>query len=89
MLHLGYPLYFLYLLGISKVLGVLAIAYNKYKKLKEWAYAGFTIDIISASLSFAFVGDPLSAAIFPLIILAVMFLSYYFWKKKEALQAKP
>ena len=88
-IHLGYPLYFLILLGIGKLSGVAAILYNKFKTLKEWAYAGFTINIISASASFMFMRDPFFATIFPLITLAVMFVSYYFWKKMEQMAPKP
>ena len=39
--HLGYPLYFLYILGIWKILGVIAILIQKFSLLKEWAYTGF------------------------------------------------
>ena len=39
--HLGYPVYFLTLLGIWKVLGVIAVLIPKFTLLKEWAYAGF------------------------------------------------
>jgi uncharacterized membrane protein len=39
--HLGYPLYFLYILGVWKILGVIAILIPKFSLLKEWAYAGF------------------------------------------------
>ena len=38
---LGYPLYFLYIIGIWKILGVIAILIPGFKLLKEWAYAGF------------------------------------------------
>ncbi len=88
MKHLGYPLYFLYLLGISKLLGVIAISYGRFKTLKEWAYAGFAIDLISASASFAFLGDSLFSVIFPLIVLGVMFASYYFWKRMDTLSSR-
>lgn len=41
MAHLGYPLYFLTILGVWKILGVIAILIPKYPLLKEWTYAGF------------------------------------------------
>ena len=41
---LGYPVYFLYILGIWKILGVIAILVPGFKLLKEWAYAGFLFD---------------------------------------------
>jgi len=39
--HLGYPVYLLTLLGIWKILGVVALLIPKFPLLKEWAYAGF------------------------------------------------
>ena len=39
--HLGYPVYLLTLLGIWKILGVIAVLIPKFPLLKEWAYAGF------------------------------------------------
>jgi uncharacterized membrane protein YphA (DoxX/SURF4 family) len=39
--HLGYPAYLLTILGIWKILGVIAILVPKFPLLKEWAYAGF------------------------------------------------
>ena len=41
MSHLGYPVYFLTILGIWKILGVVAVLIPKFPLLKEWAYAGF------------------------------------------------
>ncbi len=81
MVHLGYPLYLNLILGVAKVLGAVAIVQTKWRTIKEWAYAGFTFDIIGASLSFAFVGDGFMAAFMPLVFLAVMFVSYIGWKK--------
>ena len=39
--HLGYPVFFLTILGIWKILGVIAVLIPKFPLLKEWAYAGF------------------------------------------------
>ncbi|HEY8401931.1 MAG TPA: DoxX family protein, partial [Cytophagaceae bacterium] len=53
---LGYPDYFAYSLIICKVLGVIAISFPKTPgKLKEWAYAGLTFNLIFAFISHAFV----------------------------------
>ena len=79
---LGYASYVLVILGVAKVLGSIALLQDKYRTLKEWAYAGFTFDILGASASFAFTMSPISAVISPLIFLAVMFVSYFSWKKK-------
>ncbi|UMY64828.1 MULTISPECIES: DoxX family protein [unclassified Flavobacterium] len=40
MLSLGYPLYVLSILGVWKLLAVVAILIPRYTLLKEWAYAG-------------------------------------------------
>ncbi len=80
---LGYPVYMPIILGIAKTLGILAILYNRINVLKEWAYAGFTINLIGASLSHYFVGDPMQKVIIPLIGLVLLLISYYLWKKKK------
>jgi hypothetical protein len=79
--HLGYPLYIIKILGPAKILGGLTILIGKWRTLKEWAYAGFTINLIGASASHCFAGDPIVNILSPLIFLAVMFGSYFFWKK--------
>lgn len=82
---LGYPMYLLTILGVTKILGVVVLLQEKLRTLKEWAYAGFTIDFMGASVSGAFIGDML-VVIVPLIFLAIMFLSYILWKKMEQLK---
>ena len=66
---------------MAKILGVIGIIQTKFKTIKEWAYAGFTFDILGACVSFALNGSKISDSLFPLIILVVMFISYYLWKK--------
>ncbi len=83
LINLGYPLYLNYILGIAKILGVIALLVPQFKVVKEWAYAGFTFDILGASLSFAFNGNKIGDILFPLIILVVMFISYLLWKKMK------
>lgn len=70
MTHLGYPLYFMLILGAWKVLGALAIAIPRFPRLKEWAYAGIVFDLTGASLSHAASGDPAGRIMTPLFILA-------------------
>lgn len=83
MQQLGYPNYIMYLVGAGKVLGAIAILQTRYRTIKEWAYAGFTINFISAAVSWAIVGAPIAYSVFPLIMLAVMFFTYYIWKRYE------
>ena len=76
MQKLGYPVYLMTLLGIAKLLAVMAIMAPGRKLLKEWAYAGLTFDMIGASFSHASIGDPIPAVIVPLVVLSVMAASY-------------
>ena len=73
---LGYPAYLMTLLGVAKLLAVLAILAPGLKMVKEWAYAGLTFDLIGASFSHASAGDPLLAVAVPLVILSVVSASY-------------
>ena len=75
---LGYPLYFLTILGIWKLLGVLAVLIPKFPLLKEWAYAGFFFAMSGAILSHVATGDALSTMAPPLLLLALTLLSWYF-----------
>ncbi len=81
LISLGYPVYLNYILGIAKLLGAIALLQTKFKTIKEWAYAGFTIDLLGASASAWLSGEPALGIYFPFVFLAVMFVSYYFWKK--------
>jgi uncharacterized membrane protein YphA (DoxX/SURF4 family) len=53
---LGYPLYFVTILGVWKVLGAIAILVPRFPRLKEWAYAGIFFDLTGAAASNAAVG---------------------------------
>ena len=81
MQHLGFPLYFLTLLGVWKLLGVIAILIPKFGLLKEWAYAGFAFDFIFASISHFAVDGINFQSFFPLIVLAVLVVSYVTYHK--------
>ena len=56
-LHLGYPAYFITLLGFWKVLGAVAILFPGFRRLKEWAYAGIFFEMTGAAVSHAVCGD--------------------------------
>ena len=81
MIHLGYPVYFLSILGVAKFFGALAILQDKFSLLKEWAYAGFTFHFIGACISRAAVADGWVLIISPLFFLGFMLISYLLWKK--------
>lgn len=80
--HLGFPSYFRIELAIFKLLGVVVLLFPQFpKRLKEWAYAGFGIVFISASIAHYYSGDELSIAIVPIIFLGVLAVSYLFMNK--------
>ncbi|NML20080.1 DoxX family protein [Pseudoflavitalea sp. G-6-1-2] len=83
MRQLGYPLYLQAILGVFKVLGGVAVLQNKFKLIREWAYAGFTFSFIGAAASWAIVGGPIAFVIIPLVMLALMIACYMVWKKYE------
>jgi len=87
MLHLGYPIYAMQIMGTAKILGAIAIVQQKFNTIKEWAYAGFAINFIGAFASRAFVGDGGMWLVFPVILLAFMFIPYFLWKKLESAKA--
>jgi hypothetical protein len=75
--HLGYPVYFLTILGIWKVLGVVAILIPKFPVLKEWAYAGFFFAMSGAIFSHIVSGTV--NEMFPsLLLLILTVVSWYF-----------
>ncbi len=58
MKQLGYPVYFITILGFWKVLGGIALLVPRFPRLKEWAYAGIFFDLTGAAASHAASGDP-------------------------------
>lgn len=84
---LGYPAYFLLILGTWKVLGGVVILAPKLPRLKEWAYAGFVFDLTGASLSHAASGDPTAKVLTPLFILLLVAASWWLRPKARVLGA--
>ena len=82
--HLGYPDYFRVELAFAKFIGALLLVLPLNARIKEWAYAGFTITFISAFIAHTFSGDPTSVRIMPvifLVLLTVSYLTYHKWHK--------
>ena len=86
--HLGYPVYFLTIAGVAKLLAVAILLQTKFKIIKEWAFAGIAINFVCAFASKAFVGDSFGSVIFPLIMLGFLFIPYTLWKKVEQAKQK-
>ncbi len=76
--QLGYPVYFLTILGIWKILGVVALLIPKFPLLKEWAYAGFFFAMSGATLSHIASGNAVNEMLpaFGLLILTVVSWSF-------------
>ena len=78
--HLGFPGYFRTELGITKLLGVIAILIPAIPaRVKEWAYAGFFFMFVSGIMAHMIMGDPAamwSVGIMTLILLGVSYVSF-------------
>jgi uncharacterized membrane protein len=79
--HLGYPLYFMSIIGAWKILGVIAILIPRFGVLKEWAYAGFFFVMSGAVISHLAMGDGLKETFASLSLLILTVVSWYFRPK--------
>src|SRR4051812_44681096 len=76
---LGYPDYFAHALIVFKVLGATSLIIPKLsERVKEWAYAGLTYNIIFAVISHVAVDGFIAVSFFPLLILGMLALSYVY-----------
>jgi uncharacterized membrane protein YphA (DoxX/SURF4 family) len=76
--NLGYPAYLMTIIGVWKILGVIAVLVPRRPLLKEWAYAGFFFVMSGAIISHIIVNDPFSKT-FPAVLLFVLvIISWYF-----------
>ncbi len=78
MTHLGYPVYFMTIIGIWKILGTIAILVPKYPLLKEWAYAGFFFMMTGAVYSHIANGDGFGMAIPAMLLVVLTVVSSWF-----------
>ena len=78
MSRLGYPAYFLIILGIWKILGVVAVLIPGFPVLKEWAYAGFFLAMSGAVMSHAATGSEAQEFFGPILLLLLTMVSWYF-----------
>jgi hypothetical protein len=74
---LGYPNYFISIIGVWKVLGVIAILIPKFQLLKEWAYAGIFFTMSGAVISHIASGDVSVQIIAPVLLAVFTVLSWY------------
>ncbi|HYT66247.1 MAG TPA: DoxX family protein [Vicinamibacterales bacterium] len=92
-IHLGLPHYFKIELTTAKILGVLALLIPSIPfKIKEFAYFGFGITLVSAAIAHFSRGDARLSVLFvidPLIFLGILLVSYFYFEKSHALAAVP
>ena len=87
--HLGYPAYFMSLLGLWKVLGAIALLVPRFPRLKEWAYAGIFFDVTTAAVSVIAVGDGWAAALLPLAFVPLTLASWALRPVSRTLMSAP
>jgi len=76
MIHLGYPVYFVTLLGIWKVLAGIALLVPGFPRLKEWAYAGVFFDFTGATVSHIATGNSAAHIITTLLFAGIAIASW-------------
>jgi uncharacterized membrane protein YphA (DoxX/SURF4 family) len=74
--QLGYPVYFMVMLGVWKILGGIALLIPRFPLVKEWAYAGIFIDLSSAAVSCAATGGAVWHVVAPLVCIGILFASW-------------
>lgn len=89
--HLGFPPYFKVELTVAKILGVLALLIPVVPfKVKEFAYAGFAITLVSAAIAHVGRGDVRTLGVLyvvdPLVFFCLLAVSYYYFEKSHALR---
>ena len=82
--HLGFPAYFRVELSFAKLLGVVLLLAPVPARLKEWAYAGFAIDLASALIAHLSVGDGPEAWGWAAGTGVLWGLSYISWRRLQA-----
>jgi len=82
--HLGFPAYFRVELAWAKLIGIVLLLAPMPLRLKEWAYAGFAINLVSALIAHLAVGDGPEAWSWSVGTGMLWGLSYFFWRRLQA-----
>jgi hypothetical protein len=82
--HLGFPGYFRVELAWAKLLALVVLLAPAPARLKEWAYAGFAITLVSALIAHFSVGDGPEAWSFAAVTSVLWGLSYFLWRRLPA-----
>ena len=86
--HLGFPDYFRIELSLAKLIGVAVLLAPVPPRLKEWAYAGFAIDLGSAVIAHLAVGDGPQAWGWAAATGVLWALSYVLWRRRQVAPAR-
>jgi hypothetical protein len=82
--HLGYPDYLRVQIGILKIIGALVLILPKIpSKIKEWAYAGFGILFISATIAHIAAHDSITLIVLPIVFFVILAISNYTFSKSK------
>jgi hypothetical protein len=80
--HLGLPGWFRIELTVAKILGALALLIPMIpRRIKEFAYFGFALTIVSASIAHLSSGDGIWHGLEPLVFLGILGVSYWYYYK--------
>jgi hypothetical protein len=74
--QLGYPLYFMTIIGVWYTLAGVALLAPRLPRVKEWAYAGLVINYTGAAASHLAMGDGFGALIAPTIFTGLAIASW-------------
>ena len=86
--HLGFPAYFRIELSWFKLAGILVLLLPAPDRLKEWAYAGFAITLVSALIAHLSVGDDASKWSWAAGTAVLWALSYFFFRKRAPRESR-
>lgn len=81
---IGYPAYILYILGVWKVLAVVALLWPRLPRLREWAYAGVLFEMFGAVESHVLAGDRIGRYAVPLSFTFLTLVSWRFEPNRES-----
>ena len=86
---LGYPVHFMVLLGLWKLLGGVALLAPRFPRLKEWAYAGIFIDFTGAAAATAANGAAAFHVVAPLVLTVLLAVSWWLRPESRVLGTLP
>lgn len=85
--QIGFPVYLLTFFGMLKVLGVIALLQNKFKAIKDWAFAGFFFNFLGAAWARASTNGGTFLVILPLVFVVIVLVLYFLWRRLEKVDA--